>query len=144
MDSNILLLPVLLLMTTCSVFAPPEEANLSNASDSVPVPDTISPEEQKAEEQWAVINQDNVEKHCLSQAKQVAVEEGHPSLSVFSCSCQGSENSEEKSYRCTISAADGKHEITVDCVKAERECIIFSETGTDVYTFDDLQELLAE
>ncbi len=98
--------------------------------------------ELELDRQWELINNDNAETHCLEQSKLYAVEEGYPAFLVQSCECIPDEGAAVKSYDCEITAADGKHDVSISCVKAEAKCTIISETGIEYYTFEELEGFL--
>lgn len=95
----------------------------------------------RSEEQWAAITVPRLESACLSIARQEAKAAGYDERLVFSCSCAGDEGAQRKTYACTISALDGGHPASMDCVKSERGCRITSEKGEFFYTFDQMESM---
>ncbi|MDE1798269.1 MAG: hypothetical protein KGH63_02595 [Candidatus Micrarchaeota archaeon] len=91
--------------------------------------------------QWALINNDNVQRACLSQAQSAATAQGYPAGVVSGCSCQAQESALYKSYQCQVSALDGQHPVSVACDKNQQSCQISSQQGTATYTFDQLQAM---
>lgn len=98
-----------------------------------------SPNSDQLEQEWASINNPNVERACLVQAKREASARGYSEQLVISCGCSPHESPESKSYDCKVSALDGSHPASVLCTKSLRECQITSEFGTVRYTFDQLR-----
>lgn len=94
----------------------------------------------KTEQQWNNISNAQAEKGCLKQAKKVATNEGYSEALVFSCKCVSQETSATKTYDCSVSAMDGSHDVSINCVKAQNKCIVISEQGTKVYNFDELEK----
>lgn len=87
---------------------------------------------------WSTITLPLVEKNCLSAAK---VQAGDLAWAVSSCSCSETKTLGEKNYSCTVSAIDGKHNLELDCVKEQGNCVITSEQGTFTFTFQELYQL---
>ena len=113
----------------------PSEPAPSPANDSVPPIITDPP-------LWRSITQSNVESVCLDQAKDYAESQGYSRSLVFECACNAQESLDEKQYACTISALDGSHDLSLDCVKSSERCQISSEAGTEILTFDEVQKLI--
>lgn len=87
---------------------------------------------------WSTITLPLVEKNCLSAAK---VQAGDLAWAVSSCSCSETKTLGEKNYSCVVSAIDGKHNLELDCVKEQGNCVITSEQGTFTFTFQELYQL---
>jgi len=90
------------------------------------------------EDLWSSITLPLVEKNCLTAAK---VQAGDLAWAVSSCSCTETKTLEEKNYSCAVSAIDGKHDLGLDCVKEQGNCVITSEAGTFTFTFQELYQL---
>ncbi|GEM_PF-6408741 len=108
-----------------NVFYPPEEAVTYSETD-----------------QWSQINTNSVEKGCLKRGKQIAKEQGYGDYVIWGCDCTAQESEEIKSYECSLSALDGSHPFEMICHKSESSCLIITESETEDYTFEEIQELL--
>ena len=109
--------------------------NVSNSgtgttTSTSPIPPT--------EDLWASITLPSVEKNCLSAAK---VQAGDLAWAVSSCSCLETKTLGEKNYSCVVSAIDGPHDLGLDCIKEQGNCVITSEQGTFTFTFQELYQL---
>ncbi len=120
----------------------PEEPPPQPPPEVPPPPPEPNETELELDRQWELINNDNAETHCLEQSRLYAVKEGYPSFLIYGCECTPDEGPDVKSYDCEISAADGKHDVTISCVKAAARCTIISETGIEYYTFEELEGFL--
>ncbi len=115
---------------------PPQVQNIS------PPVQNVSPPTPKIEQQWASITNDQAQKGCLRQAKKVATDQGYSESVVFTCICTANENDQFKNYACSISAIDGSHKVTIDCIKTQNQCVVTSEQGTQSYNFDQLETFI--
>lgn len=93
---------------------------------------------------WSLLSRENVELQCLKQARAYAEKQGVPSFAVASCKCAANETADVKSYNCTISAIDGNYPVDARCVKKEGRCLFTSPGGAIVYTFDEMEKLMAK
>jgi hypothetical protein len=127
-------------------FTAPQEAGTPGPSSPLPIPNpanasvNASPPD-KTGQDWAMINNANVENACTSQAKKAAVARGYNEGVVFGCTCSAQESGGTKSYECSISAIDGQHPVSINCTKSEKTCSVATQEGEDNYTFDQLQAL---
>ena len=115
----------------------PENATINQTQ---PALNSTDNQTNKTEEQWGNITKNQAEKGCLKQAKKVATDKGYSDAMVFSCTCPAQETSTTKSYDCTVSALDGEHKVTINCIKAENKCAVTSEEGTSYYNFNELEK----
>ncbi|MDO8340184.1 MAG: hypothetical protein Q7T16_06020 [Candidatus Burarchaeum sp.] len=61
---------------------------------------------------------------------------------IYGCACSAlQESSETKSYDCQVSALDGAHSVSAECIKSQKICNVVSERGKFYYTFEELQAL---
>ncbi|MBU0532912.1 hypothetical protein KKB44_05465 [Candidatus Micrarchaeota archaeon] len=120
MDYNYIVIPLLLLL-------------FSGLCDDTTI--TLS----TPDEQWQKINISSAENYCLQQAKEQVL--GGAFL-VYNCKCAPNENYLQKSYDCTVNAADGEHGVNISCIKKSRYCIVTSEIGVQQYSFDELEQSL--
>ncbi len=134
---NIYLGTVILLLLSCGLCD-----DLSPEEEPSPVPPELTNETE--DEQWNKINVQNAEAQCLKETKDFAVEQGFPEFTIFDCECTADETTAVKTYTCVVSAADGEHNVTVNCIRSQRRCVVDSEAGTSSYNFDVLEQLLNE
>lgn len=109
-----------------------------SASPAVPINES---QDEKTEQDWALITKANVEDACLSQAKKAAADSGYDEGVVFSCGCSAQESAGEKSYDCIVSALDGAHGLGVACTKSLKSCTISAQGSQATFTFAQLQAL---
>lgn len=119
----------------------PENATLNKTPEKLNDTNNIT---NKTDGQWLQINRAQAEKGCLKQAKKVAVDQGYSAALVFSCTCVAKETNITKSYDCDVSAMDGNHQVSINCVKAQNQCLVISEQGTDSYNFNELEKFANE
>ena len=93
------------------------------------------------EQQWGMLSNDKAERECLQAAKNAV---GFPdSLGILACHCRETVDENKKIFRCGISAIDNKpHPVLLTCFKATRLCTVVHERGSEVYTFDELEQRL--
>lgn len=113
--------------------------NPQNKEPNVPAVENPGQTENQNDDLWNYITKPVVEKNCLTQAKEFA---GSNAWAVRSCSCSVQESSDRKFYACSVSALDGAHPVSVDCTKAEKSCLITSEQGSAVWSFEQLAKIV--
>ena len=115
---------------------------IDNVPDSVSIngnnPPNPTPPVPTNADLWPSITLPLVEKNCLSAAK---VQAGDLAWAVSSCSCTETKTLVEKNYSCAVSAIDGQHNLELDCVKEQGNCVITSEQGNFTFTFQELYQL---
>ncbi|MCR4335921.1 MAG: hypothetical protein NUV57_05295 [archaeon] len=118
-----------------SVTEPPNSSPVVDNSNTSEVPDSFVLSNDSL---WATIKLSLVEENCLSQAK---IQAGDLDWAVNSCSCSETKTDSEKKYSCSVSALDGPHDLQVNCIKDQNNCIIISEQGEFIFTFEQLYSL---
>jgi hypothetical protein len=113
----------------------PNKTITANNSSNVTVSDS---------DVWIILTPANVEDQCLKQARDYAKNQGFPPYAVLSCSCEGNESSEVKTYECTINSLDGDYHVGATCVKSQARCIFNTTAGLVYYGFDELAEMMLE
>lgn len=116
--------------------------NQTNQTNNTPPSNETSPANASGSNlsTWNLISKSNVEKACLTKAKEEA---GTSADLVYSCACEADENASIKKYTCDIRTADPftKYFANIDCALTTKKCSIETNFGKADITFEDLKEL---
>lgn len=123
--------------------APPQNGTNHSGNTTTTTTQNVSQITDAEFQLWLRINKANVESACYQKAREEA---GANAWAVQGCTCQETATPERKRYDCSIDTAvqAGTYFAKVDCTLINQQCLVTTNFGSQIVTFDQLAQMYAQ